>query len=112
MRLSDVVERLGLEVLARGNPEREVNWAYTSDLLSDVMAGAQPGDMWLTIQRHMNIVAVAKLRDLTGIVLAKGIKPAQEVVDKAREEGIALMVSDKPLFELCGELYQLLRGRG
>ena len=112
MRLSDVVERLGLEVLARGSPEREVNWAYTSDLLSDVMAGAQPGDMWLTIQRHMNIVAVAKLRDLTGIVLAKGIKPAQEVVDKAREEGIALMVSDKPLFELCGELYQLLRGRG
>ncbi len=112
MRLKEVVERLGLEVLAQGDPDKEVNWAYTSDLLSDVMAGAQPGDLWLTIQRHMNIVAVAKLRDLAGVVLAKGIKPAQEVVGKAQEEGVALMVSDRPLFELCGELYQLLRGRG
>ncbi len=112
MRLKEVVERLGLKVMAPGNQERHVKWAYTSDLLSDVMAGAQPGDLWLTIQRHMNIVAVAKLRDLAGVVLAKGIEPAQEVVDKAKEEGVALMVSDKPLFELCGELFNVLRGRG
>jgi len=112
MQLKEVVEKLGLEVLAPGWEAREVKWAYTSDLLSDVMAGAQAGDLWLTIQRHMNIVAVAKLRDLAGIVLAKGIQPAQEVVDKALEEGIALMVSDKPLFDLCGELFDLLKGRG
>jgi hypothetical protein len=112
MRLREVVERLNLDILALGDQEREVRWAYTSDLLSDVMAGAQPGDLWLTIQRHMNIVAVAKLRDLAGIVLAKGHRPAQEVVDKAKEEGIALMVSEDPLFELCGEMYQILKGRG
>ncbi len=112
MQLKEIVEELGLEVLAPGWDAREVRWAYASDLLSDVMAGAEAGDLWLTIQRHMNIVAVAKLRDLAGIVLAKGIRPAQEVVNKAREEGVALLVSEKPLFELCGELYDLLKGRG
>ena len=72
MRLKDIIEGLGLKVLAQGNVDREVNWAYTSDFLSDVMAGAQPGDLWLTIQKHMNIVAVAKLKYLAGVVLAKG----------------------------------------
>lgn len=109
MRLKDIIEGLGLKVLAQGDVDREVNWAYTSDLLSDVMAGAQPGDLWLTIQKHMNIVAVAKLKDLAGVVLAKGVQPSQEVVAKAEEEGIALLLSEEPLFELCGKLYEVLR---
>ncbi len=112
MRLKDIIEGLGLKVLAQGDVDREVNWAYTSDLLSDVMAGAQPGDLWLTIQKHMNIVAVAKLKDLTGIVLAKGIQPSEEVVAKAEKEGIPLLISEYPLFEVCGRLYELLKEEG
>jgi len=87
----------------------EVKWAYTSDLLSDVMASAQQGDLWLTIQRHLDIVAVAKLKDLAGVVLAKGISPPLEVASKAEEEGIPLLAR-LPLFELSGRLYGLLKG--
>jgi serine kinase of HPr protein (carbohydrate metabolism regulator) len=112
MLLKSVIDKLDLELVTRGVDvhDREVRWAYTSDLLSDVMAGATAGDLWLTIQRHLNIVAVAKLNDLGGIVLAKGIVPSPEVLDKAEKEGIPILVSKLPLFELSGVLYELLRG--
>lgn len=112
MLLKDIMERVGLELVTKGVDIQgvEVKWAYTSDLLSDVMASAQQGDLWLTIQRHLNIVAVAKLKDLAGVVLAKGISPSPEVASKAEEEGIPLLVSRLPLFELSGRLYGLLKG--
>lgn len=112
MLLRSIIDKLDLELVTRGMDvkDREVRWAYTSDLLSDVMAGANAGDLWLTIQRHLNIVAVAKLNDLGGVVIAKGIVPPPEVLDKAEEEGIPILVSKLPLFELSGVLYELLRG--
>ncbi len=110
MQLEEIIKGLGLRLANKDINIQgiEVRWAYTSDLLSDVMAGAQPGDLWLTIQRHLNIVAVAKLKDLGGIVLAKGIVPSSEVVEKADKEGIPILVSELPLFELSGRLYGLL----
>jgi len=108
MKLREIVDQMGLEVLSEGNLDVDVEWAYISDLLSDVMSGAQPSYLWLTIQRHMNVIAVAKLKDLAGIVLAKGVKPSETVVEKAYAEGINILLSDKPLFETGGELYKML----
>lgn len=62
MRLKEVAERLGLEFLVTADPEAEVRGGYVSDLLSDVLAHAEAGDLWITHQRHLNVVAVAKLR--------------------------------------------------
>jgi len=111
MKLEGIIRGLDLELVSKAVDIKsiEVRWAYASDLLSDVMAGAQAGDLWLTIQRHLNIVAVAKLKDLAGIVLAKGIVPSSEVVAKAEDEGIPILVSALPLFELSGKLYEFLR---
>ena len=109
MRLKDIVEQMDLEVLSESNLEVDVKWAYTSDLLSDVMSGAEPAYLWLTIQKHMNIIAVAKLKELAGIVLSKGVKPSDAVVEKARAEGINLFLSNKSLFEIGGELYEILK---
>ena len=111
MRLKEIVEQMELEVLSEGNLEINVEWAYTSDLLSDVMSDAQPAYLWLTIQRHMNIIAVAKLKDLAGIILSKGVKPSDAVVERAAAEGINLLLSNKPLFEIGGELYNILEER-
>ncbi len=112
MQLREIMERLGLELVTKDVDiqGREVVWAYTSDLLSDVMANAQTGDLWCTIQRHLNIVAVAKLKELGGIVLANGIIPSEDVVAKAAQEDVPIFVSRFSLFELSGRLYELLRG--
>lgn len=108
MTLEEVAEALGFEFLVRARPEAEVRDGYVSDLLSDVLAHAEPGELWLTHQRHLNVVAVAKLRELSGVVLVRGLRPGPEVIQKAREEGVNLLVSPKDAFHTAGKLQRLL----
>jgi len=108
VKLREVAEKLGLEFLVAAAPEAEVEDGYVSDLLSDVLAHAQPKQLWITHQRHLNVVAVAKLRELSGVVFARGIRPGPEVIQKAREEGLNLLVSSADAFETAGRLHRLL----
>jgi predicted transcriptional regulator len=78
-----------------------------SDLLSDVMANAKPGDIWVTLQIHQNIIAVATLKELTGIILIGGRQPEKQTLAKAEEEQVPILLSDLPAFEVVGRLYQL-----
>jgi len=105
--VQEAIDRLGLECLAHG-AQQQVLGGYTSDLLSDVIAGAEEGTLWITVQRHLNIVAVAQLKKVAGIVLTKGAEPDPQVVEKAREEGIYLFRTPLSAFEISGKLYQLL----
>ncbi len=108
MKLADLVETLGLEVKsAQNNLARQVTGAYVSDLLSDVIANSAEGNVWVTLQVHVNVVAVAVMKDLAGIILVNGREPQQDTVEKAEAEGIPLMVSGLPTFELAGRLYGL-----
>ncbi|MFH1717880.1 MAG: serine kinase [Planctomycetota bacterium] len=108
VKLSELVEKLGLRVrAAKESLDREVTGGYVSDLLSDVLAKSRQGNLWVTLQIHHNIVAVASMKDLAGIILVNGREPEQETVEKAEEENIALMVTDLPAFELVGRLYGL-----
>lgn len=108
MKLAEVIERLGLEVLVPGDLGRQVRWGFCSDLLSDVLAHAQEGDLWITHQRHLNVVAVAKLKGVAGVVCVRGLHPSQEVLAKARKEGVTVLASAEDAFEVAGKLYGLL----
>ena len=108
MKLTEVIEKLNLGVKsAKGHLEREVTGGYASDLLSDVLAHGKEGDLWITLQVHHNIVAVASMKNLAGIVLVNGREPEQETVEKAEAEDIAIMVTEMATFELVGKLYSL-----
>ncbi|MBC7317864.1 serine kinase [Candidatus Bipolaricaulota bacterium] len=108
MTLAQVAEELRLEFLVRADPEAEVRGGYVSDLLSDVLAHAEPGELWLTHQRHLNVVAVAKLRKLSGVVFVRDLRPGPEVIQKANEEGVNLLVSAENAFHTAGKLHRLL----
>ncbi|MEW5725786.1 MAG: serine kinase [Thermodesulfobacteriota bacterium] len=109
MKLSDIVEKLGLEVLAgAGRLDREVTGGYASDLISDVMANSRPGQLWITLQAHVNVVAVGALRELAGVVIVRGRAPAGEALAKAEEEGLPLLRTELPAFEISGRLHRLL----
>jgi len=114
MKLTTLVEELALKVqTAQKGLGREVKGGYASDLLSDVMANSQEGDVWVTIQGHPNIVAVATLRDLAGIILANGRQPDAETLQRAEEEEMPLLCTSLPTFEVVGRLYRLgIHGRG
>lgn len=112
MKLQEIVDKLSLNVLtASSNLTREVTGGYVSDLLSDVIANSKEGNIWITLQTHQNIVAVATLKELSGIILVNNRNPDPETLKKAEEEGIPIMVSPLPAFELIGKLYNIgLRG--
>jgi len=86
---------------------REVTGGYAGDLLSDVLANAEPGNIWVTLQIHQNIVAVASMKDLSGIILVNGREPEKDTVEKAEAENVVTMVTELPTFELVGRLYGL-----
>jgi hypothetical protein len=112
MKLNEVVEGLGLQVrCGEDRLDREVRGAYTSDLLSDVMAHTKAGDLWITLQIHLNVVAVATLNDLAGIILVNGREPEGATLRKAEAEGVVVMVTGQSAFEVSGRLYQMgIRG--
>lgn len=108
MILKDIVETIGLK--AKTAPEQfevEITGGYASDLLSDVLAHAQPGNLWVTLQVHQNVVGVAVVRELSGIIIVNGKEPDEETLKRAQEEGIPILVTKLPTFELVGRLYQM-----
>ncbi len=108
MKLEEVVKKTGMKVeTAPEKLDREVSGGYASDLLSDVMANSKEGDVWVTLQVHPNIIAVATLKDLAGIIIVQGKKPEEETLKKAQQEGIPLLVTKHQAFEIAGKLYQL-----
>lgn len=108
MKLSEIVETLELDVKASEDAlDREIDSGYASDLLSDVIANAEPGDIWVTLQIHQNIVAVAVMKALGAIVLVSGRQPEAAAIEKAEREVVPLLVSDLPAFEVVGRLYDM-----
>jgi DNA-binding LacI/PurR family transcriptional regulator len=107
MKLSDLVKEFGLEVKAgSGHLETDVTGGYASDLLSDVLAHAEEGNLWVTLHIHQNIVAVASHKDLAGIILVQGRQPERDTIAMAEKENIPILVSSLPAFELVGRLYK------
>ncbi len=108
MKLTKLIQKLNLSVRsAKGSLEREVIGGYASDLLSDVLANSKEGNIWITLQIHQNIVGVASMKDLAGIILVNSREPESETLEKAEAEKVPIMVSEMPTFELIGMLYSL-----
>ena len=105
MKVSDIQKTLDLELAAgRKGLDREVSGGYCGDLLSDVIAHSGKGEIWLTIQTHQNILAVAVLKELGAIILVNGHKPDEDTKLRADEEVIPILLSPLSAFELAGKL--------
>jgi len=115
MTLNELVRELGLRALT---PEladagaAEVDAGHVSDMLSDVLANAPPGGLLVTIQIHLNVVAVSVHAGLCGVIFAAGRVPEEAVRLRAVEEKLPLFVADAPAFEVVGRLWKLgVKGR-
>lgn len=110
MTVKELTEKLGLEVCCGAEGlEREIKGGYTSDLLSDVMGNAQEGCVWITLQTHKNIMAIASLKELAAIVLVKGYKPEEDTAAESESEKIPVLSTSRQTFEITGEIYELLK---
>jgi hypothetical protein len=109
MRLNDIARQLGLESLTPevSSDSNEVTAGYASDLLSDVLAHAPRGGVLVTVQTHLNVIAVSLHAELAAVIFASGRRPENAVRAKAAQEKIALYVSPEPAFDIVGRLYAL-----
>ncbi len=109
MNLKAIIDQLNLTVLTNPQPFETVVPAtgYTSDLLSCVMAGAKNKGIWVTLQAHMNIVAVAALLELSAVIITEGAAPDPAVIARANEQGVTLLATKAPSFEVIGRLWEM-----
>jgi hypothetical protein len=108
MRLNKLKQVLDLQVrTAADRLDREVRGGYASDLMSDVIANAEERCIWVTLQTHVNIVAVAAMKELAGIILVNSREPQEETIKRGEEKKVPILVSRLPAFELIGRLYGL-----
>jgi len=109
MNLQEIIAKLNLTVLTPSQNFSGIHpqGGYTSDLLSCVMAGAQPENIWVTLQAHMNVVAVAALREVAAVIITENAQPESDVIAKANEQGVILLGTSKPSYEVVGKLWEL-----
>ena len=108
MTLQEIIDKLNLTLLTEGKDFSRIvpTSAYTSDLLSCVMAGASHQGIWVTLQAHSNIIAVAALLELSAVIITEGATPDPETVAKANEENVTLLSSGRSNFAIAGELWE------
>lgn len=110
MTIKELTEKLNLQVVAGAEGlNREITGGYTSDLLSDVMGHAENGNVWITLQTHKNVMAIASLKELSAVVLVKSLQPEADMLAQANEEGIAVLSTSLSTFEINGAIFNLLK---
>ena len=109
MTVKDLIEKMNLTVFCgEQNLDREIKGGYVSDLLSDVMGFAQEGHVWVTLQTHKNVIAIASLKELACVVLVKGNQPDEDMLEQAKEEEIPVLGTTEQTFEVAGQIYKLI----
>lgn len=108
MTIKELITACDLHAINLGNADTEIKSVYCCDLLSIVMGKAPQGTAWVTIMGNMNSVAVASLAEIGMIVLADGVKPDDNAIKKASENGINLLASSEPIFETALKIYKAL----
>lgn len=108
MNLQEIIRDLNLTVYTQPKDFASIapTGGYASDLLSCVMAGAKAGNVWVTLQVHVNILAVAALTEVCAIVISEGAMPEPEVIEKANTQGITLLGTKSSTFQVVGQLWE------
>lgn len=108
MKLEELSRHLSLEPrTAVGKLDTEVTGGYAADLLSCVMAKAQAGNVLVTLLGHPNVVAVASLLDLAGVIITEGVTPDAATIARAEGESIPILTTPLTTYTVVGRLVEL-----
>jgi predicted transcriptional regulator len=103
MKVSELIEKFNLKAFNEVY-DKDINGVYISDMVSDIVAGAQPDDLLITIQTHKNLIATANLVDVSAIVMVRGKEPLPDVIELADRAGITILNTEKDAWGLAKEL--------
>ncbi|NLL47816.1 MAG: serine kinase [Firmicutes bacterium] len=106
MKVKEIATKLGLEVIS-GSLEEEVSGIYVGDLLSNVMAQAKPGNIWITVHSHQNVVAVASLTEVAAVIVVENFPIEPATVQKAGEVEVTILRTPMSAADLIRKLIAL-----
>lgn len=102
MKVSQLLDHLGLNLLCgKKNLDRTITGFYVGDMLSWVMAKADEGQAWITIQTNINVVAVGVMTDISCIIVAENAEVPHDTLVKAEEEGIPILQSSLTAYQIA-----------
>ena len=106
MTVSELITKTGWQALTDIN-EETVSSGYVCDLLSWAMAHVQVGTAWITVQSHLNVVAVAQLTDCACVVVPEGIEVSEETLTAARSKGVCILSAPCSAYGAASQLLRL-----
>ncbi|MDK2918013.1 MAG: hypothetical protein PWQ37_746 [Candidatus Petromonas sp.] len=107
MIVKDLVEKFNFKLLTeRDGLEKSVDGVYCCDLLSWVMSHAKNNDAWITVQTHVNVVAVASLLNLSCVIIPESIEVDEDTIAKAKKEGIPILSTDLNAYGIFSKFYE------
>jgi predicted transcriptional regulator len=110
MKITEIITALNLKVISgQHGLSNEITGGYVSDLLSDVIGNAKEGQVWITLQTHQNVIAVASLKDISAVIIVKGFIPEAETIIKSNMENIPVLSTEMDTFNITGRLFELLK---
>ena len=109
LTLQKIIAELNLTVLTepRDFSSQTPEGGYVSDLLSCVMTGAKAGNIWVTVQAHINVVAVAGLTEVCAVILTENAQPEPAVLARANQQEVILLSTPEPSYQVVGRLWDL-----
>ena len=109
MTAKELSTALNLKIAVEGAPEKAISTVYCCDLLSVVMGKAPADSAWVTVMGNMNSVAVASLAEIGAIILADGVKPDDNAIKRAKENGINVFLSNESIFDTALKIYNTIK---
>ena len=100
MKVSEFERVSGARCLTGPYEDREIACGYTCDLLSHVMGRGQADMAWITVQAHMNVIAVAALLDFACVIIPENLPVESAIIERAKDEDIVMLSSDRTAYEL------------
>lgn len=109
MNVKEIAEQLNLKVVSGSSGlSNEITGGYSSDLMSDVIAHADHGNIWVTLQTHKNVMAIASLKDLSAVIIVNNQQPEDDMISQSNEEGIPVLVTKEQTFAINGKIFNLI----
>lgn len=106
--INDVLTKLELEELVGTKDDTQITGCYIGDLLSWVMSHSKEGQVWLTVMGNANVVAVAKLADIAGVILCENAPFDEDAKTQAEKNDIPVLRTKLPAYELSLKLAEII----
>ena len=109
MKITDLSEKLGCEIVSGNENDNNISLdnVYIGDLLSVVMSKAKEKSIWITIQTHLNIMAVSELLDIACVIVVEGMEVEAQTMAKSNELQIPILKTKASAYDIACKLHSL-----